>query len=79
VRTETIPNQYDGLRPPAKPLHSGHFSLDYANSDNAAEIDAGIRETIRGVRLSILAMGIGLAPRFSIAIYTKIVTSSNNT
>jgi hypothetical protein len=33
-----------------------HFSLDYA-----AEIDADIRETIRRVRLSILAMCIGLA------------------
>jgi hypothetical protein len=35
--------------------------LDYANSDDAVEIDAGIRETIKGIRLSILAMGIGLA------------------
>ena len=35
--------------------------LDYVNSDNAAEIDNGIRETIKGIRLSILAMGIGLA------------------
>jgi hypothetical protein len=59
--TEVIPNQYDVPRPPAKPLPSGHFSLDYANSEDAAEIDAGIRETIRGIRLSILAMGIGLA------------------
>jgi hypothetical protein len=61
MKTEVIPNQYDGPRPPARRLSSGHFSLDYANSDDAAEIDAGIRETIRGVRLSILAMGIGLA------------------
>jgi hypothetical protein len=37
------------------------FSLDYANSDDARELDNGIRETIKGVRLSILAMGIGLA------------------
>jgi hypothetical protein len=29
------------------------INLDYANSDNAAEIDAGIMETIKGVRLSI--------------------------
>jgi hypothetical protein len=47
------------LRP--RRLLSGHFSFDYANSDDAEEIDAGIRETSRGVRLSILAMGIGLA------------------
>jgi hypothetical protein len=61
MKTEVIPNQYDGPKYPEKRLPSGHFSLDYANSDDAAEIDAGIRETIRGVRLSILAMGIGLA------------------
>jgi hypothetical protein len=61
MKQELIKNEYDGPRPPAKRLPSGHFSLDYANSDDAAEIDAGIRETIRGVRLSILAMGIGLA------------------
>jgi hypothetical protein len=61
MKTETIPNQYDGPRKPEKRLPSGHFSLDYANSDDAGEIDAGIRETIKGIRLSILAMGIGLA------------------
>jgi hypothetical protein len=61
MKTEVIPNQYDGPKYPEKRLPSGHFGLDYANSDDAAEIDAGIRETIRGVRLSILAMGIGLA------------------
>jgi hypothetical protein len=61
MRTEAVPNQYDGPRRPEKGLSLGHVSLDYANSEDAAEIDAGIRETIRGVRLSILAMGIGLA------------------
>jgi hypothetical protein len=61
MKTEVISNQYDGPRSPEKRLPSGHFSLDYANSDDAAEIDAGIRETIKGIRLSILAMGIGLA------------------
>ena len=30
-------------------------------SDNAAEIDSGIRDAIKGMRLSILAIGIGLA------------------
>ena len=39
----------------------GLLSLDYAKSDNAGEIDNGIRETIKGIRLSILAMGLGLA------------------
>ena len=38
-----------------------HQSLDYINSDDAAEIDMGIRNTIIGVRLSILTMGLGLA------------------
>jgi hypothetical protein len=61
MKQEPLKNEYDGPRPPAKRLPSWNFSLDYANSDDAVEIDAGIRETIRGVRLSILAMGIGLA------------------
>jgi len=58
---ETIPNRYDGPHAPAKRLPEGRFNLDYANSDNAEEIDTGIRNTIKGVRLSILAMGLGLA------------------
>jgi hypothetical protein len=72
MKPEVIQNQYDGPRPPAKPLRSGHFSLDYANSDDAAEIDAGIRETIRGVRLSILAMGIGLAKIKARGLYADL-------
>ena len=35
--------------------------LNYFNSDYAFEIDKGIQETIRGMRFSILAMGLGLA------------------
>ena len=59
---KTIQNQYDGPVPPAKRLKpNSPVSLDYINSDDAAEIDAGIRDTIKGVRLSILAMGMGLA------------------
>jgi hypothetical protein len=61
MKTETIPNQYNGPKPPAKRMATGHFSLDYANSDDAAEIDAGVRETIKGIRFSIMAMGIALA------------------
>ena len=38
-----------------------HQGLDYINSDDAAKIDMGIRDTIMGVRLSILTMGLGLA------------------
>ncbi|MCL2210759.1 MAG: hypothetical protein FWB95_02435 [Treponema sp.] len=59
---KTIKNEYDGPLPPAKKLKGdASVSLDYVNSDNAAEINAGIRDTIKGVRLSILAIGIGLA------------------
>jgi hypothetical protein len=61
MKTEIITNQYDGPRPPVKRLATGGVSLDYANSEDAREIDAGIRETIKGIRLSILAMGVGLA------------------
>jgi len=38
-----------------------NITLDYANSDDPAEIDSGIRDTIRGIRPSILEMGLGLA------------------
>jgi hypothetical protein len=64
MKNSVIQNIYDG---PAKPKPNllaaspASVSLDYANSDNAREIDTGIRETIKGIRLSILAMGIGLA------------------
>jgi hypothetical protein len=61
MRTEVIPNLYDGPHEPKKRLGGGSFSLDYVNSDNAAEIDRGIRETVKGIRLSILAVGVGLA------------------
>jgi hypothetical protein len=61
MNRETISNEYDGPRPPAKRMPSSHINLDYINSDNAAEIDTGIRETIKGIGMSILAMGMGLA------------------
>lgn len=72
MKTETIPNQYDGPRPPAKRMPSGPVSLDYTNSDDAVEIDTGIRETIKGVRLSILAMGIGLAKIKAKGLYVDL-------
>ena len=37
------------------------ISLDYAASDDAVVIDQGIRDTIKGMRLSILSAGISLA------------------
>jgi len=61
MKGETIANRYDGPRAPVKKLPAGQYNLDFAYSDNAVEIDAGIRETIKGVRLSILAMGLALA------------------
>ena len=55
-----IQNSYDGPKKPAKKLDVGSFSLDFAYSVDAAEVDTGIREAIRGVKLSITAMGIAL-------------------
>ena len=46
--------------------------LDYADSDNAAEIDSGIRDTIKGIRLSILAMGLGLAKIKSLGLHADL-------
>jgi hypothetical protein len=64
MKNVVIQNQYDGPKKPEKRLvttSSRSMGLDYVNSNNAQEIDAGIRDTIKGIRLSILAMGIGLA------------------
>jgi hypothetical protein len=75
---QTIQNEYDGPRLPAKQLSSPQISLDYANSDNAAEIDAGIRDTIKGLRLSILAMGLGLAKLKAKGLYIDLKYRSMN-
>jgi hypothetical protein len=72
MKSETIQNQYDGPLPPAKRLPSSHVSLDYINSDDATEIDTGIRDTIKGVRLSILAMGMGLAKIKAKGLYVDL-------
>ena len=53
-------------------------TLDYVNSDSAAEIDLGIRETIKGIRLSILAIGIGLAKIKSIGLFKELNSQSMN-
>jgi len=58
--TKAIQNFYDGPKKPAKKIVGGQFSLDFAYSVDAAEVDAGLREAIRGVKLSIMAMGIAL-------------------
>ena len=54
---DLISNNYDG---PKRPKKSEQFNLDFAYSMDAAEIDAGIREAIRGVKVSIMASGIAL-------------------
>ena len=60
METNAIQNIYDGPEKPAKRIESGQFKLDFAYSVDAVEVDAGIREAIRGVKLSIMAMGIAL-------------------
>ena len=48
------------------------IALDYIESDNAVEIDKGIRETIRGIRVSILAMGLGLVNMKAKSLYKNL-------
>ena len=57
METEIYKNNYDDVQL----SNSGLIALDYAGSGDAAEIDRGIRDCIKGIRLSILAMGLGLA------------------
>jgi hypothetical protein len=75
---EVIQNQYDGPKPSPKKVAPASTSLDYVNSDDAAEIDTGIRETIKGIRLSILAMGVGLAKIKSRGLYADLRYHSMN-
>ncbi len=78
MKTETILNQYDGPSVPKKRAPVSNFSLDFANSEDIEIIDAGIRETIKGVRLSILAMGIGLARIKAKGLYADLHYRSMN-
>ena len=55
----SVEAQVGRCSPPDQPEQ--YQGLDYVNSDDAAEIDMGIRDTIMGIRLSILTMGLGLA------------------
>ena len=50
----------------------GAFSLNFAASDDAAEIDRGIRDTITGMRLSIMATGLALARVKAGELYTEL-------
>ena len=75
---KAISNVYDGSLPPKKRLPSATFSMDFANSDDAEEIDSGIRDSIKGVRLSILAMGMGLARLKAKGLYIDLDYRSMN-
>jgi hypothetical protein len=55
---DVIPNEYDGPRKPVK--KSRLFSLDFANSNDPAVLDNGIRETMRGMNLSAMAVSKAL-------------------
>jgi len=56
-----IKNEYDGPRKLTKAIKNpGPIHLDFVYSQDAQEIDTGIRAAIRGVKLSIMAMGIAL-------------------
>ena len=58
---DVIRNEYDGPKKPTKLQKAqGIISLDFAYSENAKVVDAGIKEAIRGVKVSIMAMGIAL-------------------
>ena len=48
------------------------FIPDYIESNNAAEIDRGIRDTIKGIRVSILAMSLGLAKIKANSLYRDL-------
>ena len=53
-------------------MENGLVTLDYAASENAVEIDNGIRDTIKGIRISILAMGLGLANMKAKGLYKNL-------
>jgi len=55
-----ISNKYDCPRPPVKPFQAKQFDLDFAYSESAEELDKGVRETIQGMKMSILATGVAL-------------------
>ena len=51
----------EGSCDPANRRNDGLFLHGFADAGDAAEIDRGIRDSVKGIRLSILAMGVGLA------------------
>jgi len=75
---KTIPNVYDGPVKPVAKKSAEPIPLDYAYSNVADEIDNGIRETIKGIRVSILAMGLGLAKIKAKGLYIDLDCGSMN-
>jgi hypothetical protein len=55
-----ISNVYDGPRKSVKKPPVRLFSLDFANSTDPAVLDSGIRETMRGINLSAMAVSRAL-------------------
>lgn len=60
AQQQVIKNEYDGPTKHPQKAKRGQIALDFAYSNNASEVDAGIKETMKGVKLSILYMGIAL-------------------
>ena len=56
---DTILNTYDGAKKPTKTMKA-QIALDFIYSQDSKEVDAGIRETLKGMKVSIMAMGIAL-------------------
>jgi hypothetical protein len=55
-----IKNEYEGPKKPACQVRAGQIPLDYTFSDDSQGLDTGIRETLRGVKLSMMTMGTAL-------------------
>jgi hypothetical protein len=67
---DIIPNVYDGPRKPVK--KSSLFSLDFANSIDPAVLDNGIRETMRGMNLSAMAVSKALYRIYASGYYIEL-------
>jgi hypothetical protein len=78
MKTQVIANYYDGPIKPVKKMNAAPIPLDYAYSEVASDIDNGIRDTIKGIRVSILAMGMGLAKIKNKGLYIDLDCGSMN-
>lgn len=72
IQAEPVHPVYAGRNfNPASQLFDGLLH-GFAGSGDAAEIDRGIRDTIMGIRASILLMGLGLAKIKADGLYTDL-------